>query len=136
MRKLVLLVLSCALCACVVSPPPGDSSPPFKEDWRFFDGVTAGPGDMVEPPVKKTGRPPVYPEEARKQRLTGEVGIELTVDDAGRVLEAKVVQPLEPTMDEAALQAVRTWTYDPPRLNGVPKASLVRKAVKFALMGG
>jgi TonB family protein len=88
---------------------------------------------MVEPPVKKSGPPAVYPEEARKQRLTGEVGLELTVDDAGRVLDAKVVQSLEPSMDEAALHAARRWVFDPPRLNGVPKASLVRKAVRFSV---
>ena len=131
MRKLVLLVLSCAVCACVVSTPPGP--PPFKKDWRFLDGVTAGPTDMVEPPVKKSGMNAVYPEEARKQRLTGEVGLEFTVDDEGRVLKVEVVQPLEPTMDEAALEAAWKWKFDPPRLNGIPKASIVREAVRFSV---
>jgi TonB family protein len=130
MRKLVLLVLSCAVCACVVSAPPG---PSFKKDWRFLDGVAAGPGDMVEPPVVKVKKAATYPIEARKQRLQGEVGLELTVDDEGRVVKAEVVQPLEPTMDEAALAAAQTWTFDPPRLNGVPKASVVREAVTFAV---
>src|ERR1044071_7778065 len=94
MRKLVLMVLSCAVCACVASAPPGP--PPFDKGWRFLDGVAAGPSDEVEPPVVKTRIAAVYPIEARKQRLTGEVGLELTVDDDGRVVKAEVVQPLEP----------------------------------------
>jgi protein TonB len=132
MRKLVLLVLSCAICACVVSTPPGP--PPFDKGWRFLDGVAAKPDDQVEPPLAKTKTPAEYPIEARKQRLVGEVGLELTVDDAGRVVRVEVVQSLEPTMDEAALATAQRWTFTPARLNGAPKASVVRDVVKFALL--
>lgn len=131
MRKLVLLVLSCAVClSCVASTPP-DASPLFEEGWQFLDGATAKLGDDVVPPIATKKVNPEYPIEARKQRLTGDVGFELTVDDTGRVVDLKLVQPLEPTMDEAALQAIRQWEFSPARLNGVPKASLVRKAMKF-----
>lgn len=129
MRKLVLMFLSCAVCACVVSTPPGP--PPFDVGWRFLDGVTAGPSDEVMPPVTKTRTLAVYPIEARKQRLMGEVGLEITVDDTGQVVKVEVVQPLEPTMDEAALTAVWKWKFLPARLNDIPKASLVREAVRF-----
>jgi TonB family protein len=131
MRKLVLAVLTLAVCACAASAPSGP--PPFETGWRFLDGATAGPDDKAEPPIPRTRKPAVYPIEARKQRLTGEVGVELTVDDQGNVVKAEVVQALEPTMDEAALVAVRQWTFTPARLNGVPKASVVREAVAFSL---
>lgn len=131
MRKLVLLVLSCAVCACMANVPPGP--PPFETGWRFLDGATAGPADRVDPPVVKARPMATYPIEARKQRLTGEVGLELTVDDDGRVVKAEVVQPLEPTMDEAALAAAQRWTFTPARLNGAPKASLVRDVVTFSI---
>lgn len=131
MRKLVLLVLSCAVCACVVSAPPGP--PLFEKGWRFLDGAAAGPGDKVEQPIAKTRIPAVYPIEARKQRLVGDVGLELTVDDNGTVVKAEVVQSLEPTMDEAALAAAQRWTFHPARLNGAPKASVVRDVVTFAI---
>ena len=131
MRKLVLLFLSCAVCACVVSTPPG--GPSFEQGWRFLDGVAAGPDDKVDPPVVKQRIAAVYPIEARKQRLTGDVGLELTLDDDGRVVKAEVVQPLEPTMDEAALAAAQRWTFNPARLNGAPKASVVRDVVKFSI---
>jgi TonB family protein len=131
MRKLVLMVLSCAVCACVVNAPPGP--PPFERGWQFLDGAAASPDDRVDPPVVKLRPLATYPVEARKQRLTGEVGLELTVDDDGRVVKAEVVQPLEPTMDEAALAAAQRWTFTPARLNGAPKASVVRDVVKFSL---
>jgi protein TonB len=131
MRKLVLMVLMCAVCACAASTPPG--SPRFEKGWRFLDGATAGPDDRVEPPVVKMRTMAVYPIEARKQRLTGDVGLELTVDDTGRVVKVEVVQPLEPTLDEAALAAAERWTFNPALLNGAPKASVVRDVVKFSL---
>lgn len=130
MRKLLFLVLSCAVCACVASTPP-DSPPPFDEGWQFLDGATAKLGDDVVPPMATKRVNPTYPIEARKQRLTGEVGFELTVDDTGRVVNIKFVQTVEPTMDEAALRAIRQWEFTPARLNGAPKASLVREAVRF-----
>jgi TonB family protein len=138
MRKLVLVVLSLALCACVAGPPVGTSPaspglPPFEEGWRFLDGVSAGPGDQVEPPVLKSRRNAEYPIEARKQRYVGDVGLEITVDDAGQVVKVEVVSPLEPSMDEAAVTAAQRWTFVPARLNGAPKASVVRDIVTFAI---
>lgn len=130
MRKLVLAALTLALCACAASPPPS-GPPPFETGWRFLDGTVAGPDDKAEPPIPRTKKNAVYPIEARKQRLTGEVGLELTVDDLGKVVKVEVVQPLEPTMDEAALEAARQWTFIPARLNGVRKASIAREAIRF-----
>jgi TonB family protein len=134
MRKLVLVVLSLVVAGCV-APQYGTllPTPPFEEGWRFLDGVAAAPGDKVDPPVLQSRPNAVYPIEARKQRLMGEVGLEVTVDDAGQILKVEVVSPLEPTMDEAAVTAARKSIYVPARLNGVPKASVVRTAVRFAV---
>ena len=63
----------------------------------------------------------------------GEVGLDITLDDAGQILKVEVVSPLEPTMDEAAVNAARKSIYVPARLNGVPKASVVRTAVSFSI---
>lgn len=138
MQKLVLVILSLAVCACAASTPPGSSpaapgAAPFEKGWHFLDGVAAGPGDQVEPPMLKSRPKAEYPIEARKQRLTGDVGVEITVDDAGQVVKVEVVAPLEPTMDVAALTAAHRSTFAPARLNGVPKASVVRDVVTFSI---
>lgn len=136
MRKMVLVVLSLVVAACVATPYGSTqlTTPPFEEGWHFLDGVAAAPGDKVDPPVLQSRPRAVYPIEARKQRLTGDVGIEITVDDAGRVLQVEVVAPLEPTMDEAAVNAAWKSVFVPARLNGVPKASVIRTAVSFSVM--
>jgi TonB family protein len=138
MWKLVLVVLSLAVCACVAGPPAGTSpapagQPSFEEGWRFLDGSVPGPSDEVAPPLLKSRPNAVYPIEARKQRYVGDVGIEITVDETGQVSDVQVVSPLEPTMDEAAVKAYWEAKFLPARLNDVAKASVVRERVSFAL---
>jgi len=135
MRKLVLVVLSLVVMACAAGAPSGSNPavPGFQKGWRFLDGVTPAPGDKVEPPKLRSMPPAVYPIEARKQRLTGDVGLEVTVDDAGQVVKVEVVAPLEPTLDEAAIAAAQKASFIPARLNGVPKASIVRDVVTFSI---
>jgi TonB family protein len=133
MRALTVAVLCLAAGACVASAPPPPAPPPFETGWRFLDGTTAGPADKVEPPLVTARTRAEYPVEARKQRLTGDVGLELTVDDVGNVVKVDVVSPLEPTMDEAAITAAFKWKVIPARLNSVTKASVVRDVVTFAI---
>ena len=65
---------------------------------------------------------PVYPPFARAQGQEGMVVIDALIDASGRVTEAKVVSgPF--LLQQAALDAVRQWKYQPARLNGQPVAN-------------
>ncbi len=62
---------------------------------------------------------PVYPEEAKKERIQGNVELEAVINKAGEVEELKVVSgPKE--LQQSALDAVRQWLYKPFLLNGDP----------------
>ncbi len=60
---------------------------------------------------------PVYPEDAKN--VSGTVVLAATIDGEGKVMDVSVVSGPEKLRD-AALTAVRQWTYRPYLLNGKP----------------
>ena len=56
--------------------------------------------------------------------------IEATIDAQGKVADARVVKSM-PLLDQAALDAVRQWEYQPSLLNGVPTAVVTTVTIKF-----
>jgi protein TonB len=66
----------------------------------------------VSTPAPLVRRDPVYPDAARNARVEGTVVVEVTVDRAGNVVDARIVESI-PLLDQAALDAVREWKYEP-----------------------
>jgi TonB family protein len=87
-------------------------------------------GGQIRPPIKMKDVPPVYPAVAQSARVSGDVVIEATVDEEGKVADARVVKSV-PLLDQAALDAVRQWEYRPSLLNGIPTPVVVTVTVRF-----
>jgi TonB family protein len=87
-------------------------------------------GGQIRPPIRIKEIAPVYPAVARSARVQGDVVIEATIDEEGKVADARVMKSV-PLLDEAALDAVRQWEYRPSLLNGVPTAVIATITVKF-----
>jgi protein TonB len=90
--------------------------------------VVASPGSKDKPTVVSSGVlagllqhkvDAVYPEDARKAKVSGAVVILITVDDHGKIVDLSALAGPEMLRD-AALSAVRQWTYKPYLLNGKP----------------
>jgi protein TonB len=64
--------------------------------------------------------------------VQGVVIIEATIDTEGRVRNAFVLRSI-PLLDQAALDAVRQWEFEPVQLNGVPKPVIMTVTVNFTL---
>jgi TonB family protein len=62
---------------------------------------------------------PEYPMAAKQGRISGPVIIEVTVDENGKVIDAKSICGHD-ILAAAALEAARKWQFTPTRLNGVP----------------
>jgi len=62
----------------------------------------------------------------------GIVVVDITVDGSGRVANAQVVRSI-PELDQAALDAVRGWVFEPTRLNGEPVSLVLTVTVNFTL---
>jgi TonB family protein len=87
-------------------------------------------GGKIRPPVKVKNVEPVYPAIAQSARVDGAVTIEATIGEDGKVVDAKVVRSV-PLLDQAALDAVRQWEYQPTLLNGVPVPVVVSVTINF-----
>ena len=90
-------------------------------------------GDGIERPRKIKHVKPVYPPSAMAARVGGNVLIEATIGVDGKVHNARLLQSVA-FLDQAALDAVRQWEFEPSRLNGVAVAVTMVIVVTFALL--
>jgi TonB family protein len=117
-----------------------------KESSRVAAGgaVTGGvAGGVIAAPLKLTSAPqpklikqvdPVYPEAARKARIEGIVIVEATTDIYGRVQDAKALRSI-PLLDQAAIDAVKQWVYEPAIIDGKPIPISFNVTISFTLDG-
>jgi protein TonB len=73
---------------------------------------------------------PVYPPEARRVRLEGDVVLEAVVTLEGQVEDLKLISG-NPVLARAAMDAVRQWRYTPYLLNGKPVSKETRITISF-----
>lgn len=73
---------------------------------------------------------PVYPDAAKAKRIEGTVVLSVTLDGNGNVIAAKVLQSI-PELDQAAIDAVKQWKYEPMVANGKPRAVIFTVSVEF-----
>jgi TonB family protein len=86
----------------------------------------------IEEPQKLKSVDPVYPEEAKKARIQGEVILEVEIDIYGQVKNIKVLRSI-PALDGAAMDAVRQWVYQPFIVEGRPRRAIFPVTVNFVL---
>lgn len=127
---------------CVVDPTPSLE--------RFSAGLGAGPAlpEPPPPPKPEPQRPirlssvqmpkkvrdvaPVYPTIAQRAGIEGVVVIEAVIAADGQVRDARVLRS-QALLDQAALDAVRAWRYEPTRVGGVAVPVIVTVTVQFRL---
>lgn len=79
------------------------------------------------------GVQPAYPEELKRYGEDGEAKIRATIDESGSVAEAAVVEATHPAFGEAALEAVKVWSFEPARKDGLPVPQSVVVPIIFKL---
>lgn len=89
-------------------------------------------GDVARPRGIYTPKPE-YTEIARKTRTQGTVILQAILDEEGRVSELKVLRGLPMGLTERAVEAVRTWRYEPATLDGRPVEVYMTITVIFTL---
>ena len=105
-------------------------------------GVLGGVVGEIEAPVRAGGEiraprlirrvDPLYPELARQARVGGVVIVEAVTDVYGRVQTVRVLRSI-PLLDQAAIDAVRQWVYEPMLINGKPRGVIFTVTVTFKL---
>jgi len=99
-------------------------------------GIGGGPyrvGGGVSAPHAIYSPDPEYSEEARKAKYQGTVILWMVVGPDGRTHDIRIVRSLGLGLDEKAIEAVRTWRFDPARKDGQAVAVQINVEVSFRL---
>jgi periplasmic protein TonB len=92
------------------------------------------PASAVSRPARLLVSPPVvYPAQARAAELEASVALEIVVDARGRVVQAQPLEHVGYGLDDAALQAVRSYIFAPAQRAGRPVRVRMRWNVLFRL---
>jgi TonB family protein len=89
-------------------------------------------GGAIRQPTKIKDVKAVYPAIAQSARVQGVVIIEATIDAAGNVSDARVLRSI-PLLDQAAVDAVKQWQFEPTLLNGAAVPVIMTVTVNFTL---
>ena len=80
-------------------------------------------------------RPPVYPPRCLRLGIEGRVKVRVLVGENGRPQEVTVGQSSgEASLDQAAIEAVREWRFEPAKRNGVAVRAWAIVPVEFKLI--
>jgi len=108
----------------VVGGLPTEAPPPPARVVRI--------GGQIKEPKKIRDVRPVYPDLAVQSRVSALVILEAEVDTRGYVRAAKILRG-HPLFDEAAMEAVKQWRYQPLLLNGEPTGFVLTVTINFNL---
>ena len=87
-------------------------------------------------PVVLRRVPPNYPKAAREMGIQGEVVLEVEILDDGTIGEIEVFESVQEGpggLDEAAIEAVKQWKYQPGTSRGEPVTMWIKQTINFTL---
>ena len=105
------------------------------EELQKYEGDAVRAVDDIKPPKLIKGAAPVYPQVARQARVEGIVILEVKADEQGNVVEARVLRSI-PILDQAAIDAVKQWKYEPLVVDGKTRKVIFTVTVRFMLKEG
>ena len=120
---------------------PGEPGPPSPDGVPGGEGEPGAAAGAVEQtpvfwkmkPVET--RPPVYPPRCLRLGLEGTVRVRVLVGEDGRVQEVTVGKSSgETALDDAAMDAVRYWRFEPAKRDGVPVRAWAIVPIEFKLI--
>jgi len=103
-------------------PVSGAVKQPIPESIRTTTATPALPVSKVQP---------IYPELAKRMKVTGTVRVAILVDTAGKVVSAKAVDRAAVLRGSAEL-AVKQWRFKPATMNGMPVTGSGTVSVVFS----
>ena len=88
--------------------------------------------EIIRPqPLKKVL--PEYPEELKEQKITGTVVLRVTIDAAGKVTDIQPEKSDHESLTQAAVAAVKQWTWRPGTVKGQRKNFTLMITIYFRL---
>ncbi|MGB7845424.1 MAG: TonB family protein [Candidatus Acidiferrum sp.] len=87
-------------------------------------------GGDVKPAKLIKSTPPVYPQVAKAQHISGDVLIDALIDASGNVATVQIISG-PAILHRAALDALKQWRYSPALLDGQPTSMHLTVTVQF-----
>jgi TonB family protein len=100
---------------------------------RFNGHASYRVGGDIKAPTLISRVDPVYTAEARAAGIAGIVILETNIDETGHVTDARVLKALPEGLDQAAIDAVKQWTFRPATLDDKPVPVIFTLTVNFRL---
>jgi TonB family protein len=85
---------------------------------KSLDAVKVSGGVMAGMILSRKN--PIYPESAKRNHISGVVILHAIIGSDGRIHSLKLVSAPDPDLAISAIAAVRSWTYKPYTLMGIP----------------
>src|SRR5450631_2118564 len=124
-KTLVVLIVSATICSAGMLTGQTQSAPEVVEKL----------GRGMSPPRVTYSPPPQYSEKARVAKYQATCILKLIVGADGNPRNIRVINPIGLGLDEKALEAVRTWRFQPALKDGKPVAVEIAVEVDFHLYG-
>lgn len=124
-KTLAVLIVSATIFAASMLAGQTQSAPEVVEKL----------GRGMSPPRVTYSPPPQYSEKARVAKYQATCILKLVVGADGNPRNIRVINPIGLGLDEKAVEAVRTWRFEPARKNGKPVALEIAVEVDFHLYG-
>ena len=131
MRRLYLLFLLLSTCLLYSQDTISVDAVSAMHVCSDKNPASAGPCATTPRPLSKIN--PSYPEKARQNRKEGTVTLGLTVSKNGSVSGVHVVNGIDKEIDQAAIDAVSQWKFDPGTYQGDPVDVDLAVTVNFRL---
>jgi TonB family protein len=114
-------------------PPPPPARKKLKKELAEFEkGALKAKGDIKPPKlIKKVD--PIYPEEARKEGISGEVLLSVRSNEQGNIVGVKIVKSPHELLSKASIEAVKQWKYEPMLIKGKPMPIIFTVTMTFKL---
>jgi len=91
------------------------------------------PSMLDDKPRTRFQKAPVYPHSMKVAGTSGTVWVEFMVDETGRVHDVKVIKSANPDFEEATINAVSEWRFEPGTRNHIPVRFRMSIPVVFSL---
>ena len=106
-----------------------------QQDEDFLKGAYLQETPGLVAPVIKRSVVPKYTSDAMRAKIQGVVEVQAVVMPDGTVSRARVITSLDKTfgLDEQAIIAIKQWTFEPGKLNGVPVPVAITVDLEFKL---
>ena len=111
-------------------PPPPPPPPLLSTDAKLPKIIRKSGGVLQRDAIKRVH--PAYPPLAKAAAISGDVVIELTVDEEGNVIQTKAITG-HPLLRDSAIEAAKEWKFKPTKLSGVPVKVIGTITFKFTL---